>query len=171
MGNTLVNNLKVGDVDGDGASEIVTGGFAYDGEKVNAQLRIWNYSGQTLALEKSQEWATKDVSEVKAVSLNDVDGDGRIEIVTSGVTAAQGSFAENATDKELAQLRVWSWDGKTLKLEQSQDWTIGEGVCAWNVATGDVDKDGTVEIVTVGCMYVSNMCDPDMRIWSIAKGF
>jgi hypothetical protein len=171
MGNTLVNNLKVGDVDGDGASEIVTGGFAYDGEKVNAQLRIWNYSGQTLALEKSQEWATKDVSEVKAISLNDVDADGRMEIVTSGVTAAQGSFAENATDKELAQLRVWSWDGKTLKLEQSQDWTIGEGVCAWNVATGDVDKDGTVEIVTVGCMYVSNMCDPDMRIWSIAKGF
>jgi hypothetical protein len=94
-----------------------------------------------------------------------------MEIVTSGVTAAQGSFAENATDKELAQLRVWSWDGRTLKLEQCMDWTIGEGVCAWNVATGDVDKDGTVEIVTVGCMYVSNMCDPDMRIWSIAKGF
>jgi hypothetical protein len=34
------------------------------------------------------------------------------------------------------------------------------------VGTGDVDKDGTVEIVTVGCMYVSNLCDPDMRIWS-----
>jgi hypothetical protein len=94
-----------------------------------------------------------------------------VEIVTSGVTAAQGSFAKNATDKEMAQLRVWSWDGKTLTLKQSQDWTIGEGVCAWNVATGDLDKDGTVEIVTVGCMYASNLCDPDMRIWSITKGF
>jgi hypothetical protein len=171
MGNTLVNNLKVGDVNGDGVSEIVTGGFAYDGEKIKAQLRIWNCSGQTLLLEKSHEWATKDISEVKSISLNDVDGDGRMEIVTSGVTAAQGSFATNATDKELAQLRVWSWDGVTLTLEQSQDWTIGEGVCAWNVATGDVDKDGTVEIITVGCMYISNMCDPDMRIWSISKGF
>jgi hypothetical protein len=171
MGNTFVNNLKVGDVDGDGASEIVTGGFAYDGEKINAQLRIWNCSGQTLLLEKSQEWMTKDISEVKAISLNDVDGDGQVEIVTSGVTAAQGSFAKNATDKEMAQLRVWSWDGKTLTLKQSQDWTIGEGVCAWNVATGDLDKDGTVEIVTVGCMYASNLCDPDMRIWSITKGF
>jgi len=169
MGNTLVNNLKVGDVDGDGASEIVTGGFAYDGEKIKAQLTIWNCSGQTLLLEKRQEWATKDISEVKALSLNDVDGDGRIEIVTSGVTAAQGSFAKNATETELAQLRVWSWDGKTLTLEQSQDWTIGEGVCAWNVATGDLDGDSKVEIVTVGCMYVSNLCDPDMRVWSITN--
>jgi hypothetical protein len=120
-------------------------------------------------LEKSHEWTTKDISEVKSISLNDVDGDGRMEIVTSGVTAAQGSFAENATEEEFAQLRVWSWDGRTLTLEQSRDWTIGEGVCAWNVGTSDVDDDGTVEIVTVGCMYVSNMCDPDMRIWSITK--
>jgi hypothetical protein len=168
MGNTIVHNLKVGDVDGDGDNEIVTGGFAYDGEKIDAQLRIWNYNGQKLTLEKTHEWATMDISEVKAISLNDVDGDARTEIVTSGVTAAKGSFAQNATNKEFAQLRVWSWDGQTLTLKQSQDWTIGEGVCAWNVGTGDIDRDGTAEIVTVGCMYVSSLCDPDMRIWSIA---
>lgn len=43
-----------------------------------------------------------------------------------------------------------------------------DGVCAWNVGTGDLDNDGTVEIVTVGCMGMNNLCDPDMRIWSIA---
>ena len=37
------------------------------------------------------------------------------------------------------------------------------------MATGDVDEDGTVEILTVGCMYVSALCDPDLRIWSIAE--
>jgi hypothetical protein len=36
------------------------------------------------------------------------------------------------------------------------------------VASGDFDNDGTVEIVTVGCMYINNLCDPDMRIWSIS---
>jgi len=38
---------------------------------------------------------------------------------------------------------------------------------AWNVAADDIDQDGTVEIITVGCMYVAALCDPDLRIWSI----
>lgn len=33
-----------------------------------------------------------------------------------------------------------------------------------------MDKDGTVEIVTVGCMYISALFDPDLRIWSIQQG-
>jgi hypothetical protein len=32
-----------------------------------------------------------------------------------------------------------------------------------------VDEDGTVEIVTVGCMGVSSLCDPDLRVWSIPR--
>ena len=44
---------------------------------------------------------------------------------------------------------------------------MGEGVIAWNVQTGDVDNDGTVEIIAVGCMYISALCDPDLRIYSI----
>ena len=74
---------------------------------------------------------------------------------------------QNST-QELAQLKVWGWDGKNLTLEQSQEWVVGEGVCAWNVASADFDNDGTMEIVTVGCMHIGNLCDPDMRIWSIA---
>ncbi len=169
QGNTLVNNVKTADVDNDGIPEIATGGFTFDGDKVNGQLRIWNYTNQTTNLEKSYEWTTEYITEVKSISLNDVDGDGNMEIVTSGVTAGQNSFAENATIKELAQLKIWNWNGTALAMKQSIDWTVGEGVCAWNVASGDVDKDGTVEIITVGCMFVENLCDPDMRIWSIAE--
>ena len=169
MGNTLVNNLKVADVDDDDTPEIVTGGFAYDGENVTAQLRIWNWTGDTLNLENSQEWVTEDITEVKAIALNDVDGDGHMDIVTSGITAVYGGFSDVDTIPETAQLRVWNWNGEELALKHSEDWQVGEGVVAWNVATGDVDKDGTVEIVTVGCMYVSALCDPDLRIWSIAR--
>ncbi len=167
QGNTIVNNLKVGDVDGDGTMEIVTGGFAFDGENINAQLRIWNWNGELLSSETSKEWVTDYLTEIKSISLSDVDGDSQIEIVTSGVVGAKGGFANSATTPELAQLRVWSWDGKTLTLENSKDWTIDEGACAWNLATGDIDKDDVVEIVTLGCTYFSNLCDPDMRIWSI----
>jgi hypothetical protein len=169
MGNTLVENLKVDDVDDDGTAEIVTGGFAYDGEKVNAQLRIWNWNGYTLSLEKSHEWITEDITEVKAISLDDVDDDGSVDIVTSGETAFYGGFSDVEVPPEAAQLRVWSWDSDVLTLKKQEDWQIGEGVIAWNVSTGDVDDDGTVEIVTVGCMYVSTLCDPDLRIWSIAR--
>jgi hypothetical protein len=167
MGNTVVSKVKIGDVDGDGSPEIVTGGFAYDGDKVDAQLRIWNWNGQALILEKSQEWTTQDIVQVVGVSINDVDGDGRKEIVTSGVSAASGSFYSGVP--EMAQLRVWSWDGKTLTLKNGQDWFIDNGAAAWHVASGDVDKDNVTEMVTVGCTYLNNMCDPDMRIWSISN--
>jgi len=166
MGNTLVENVKVGDVDGDGTAEIVTGGFAYDGQKMNAQVRIWNWNGNVFALEKSNEWFINDITEVKAITLNDVDGDERIDIVASGGTAVYGGFNAGTTP-EASWLRIWLWNGETLKLKYQEDWTTGEGVFAWNVATGDVDNDGTVEIVTVGCMYISQLCDPDLRIWSV----
>ena len=167
QGNTLVNNVKAGDVDGDGVQEIVTGGFAYDGERINGQLKVWSWDGSTLTPEVGEEWTTDYLTEVKSITLHDVDGDGRMEIVESGTVAAEGSFAKNATTPERAQLKVWSWDGTNLTLKRSEDWVVGEGVCAWNIASGDVDGDGKVEIVTVGCMYVGDLCDPDMRIWSI----
>jgi hypothetical protein len=170
MGNTMVNNLKVGDVDGDSTPEIVTGGWTYDGEKVDAQLRIWNWNGQALTLEKSHEWITEDITEIKSIAIDDVDGDGHVDIVTSGITSVYGSFKNVDATPDSAQLRVWSWNGKTLTLKQNKDWTVGDGTVAWNVAAGDADEDGTVEIVTVGCMGVSGLCDPDLRIWSIVKG-
>ena len=166
MGNTVAENVKVEDVDGDETAEIVTGGFTYDGQKMNAQLRIWNWDGSVLALEKSNEFFIRDITEVKAVALKDVDGDGLMDIVASGGTAVYGGF-EAGTTPEAAWLRIWLWDSESLKLNYQEDWTIGEGVFAWNVGTGDIDNDGTVEIVTVGCMYVSALCDPDLRIWSL----
>ena len=169
MGNTMVNNLKVGDIDDDGAPEVVTGGWTYDGTKIDAQLRIWNWNGNSLSLEKSHEWITEDITEVKAIAIDDVDGDKQANIVTSGLTSVYGSFNNTEATPNAAQLRVWTWNGEKLTLNQNEDWTIGDGVVAWNVATDDVDKDGTVEIVTVGCMGISGLCDPDLRIWSIPK--
>ena len=169
QGNTLVSTVKVADVDDDSVPEIVTAGFTYDGTKVEGQLRIWNWSGGVLNLEKSQEWVNLDITHHTSMSINDVDGDGKKEIVTSGYTSGYGSFAVSATDKSRAELKVWSWDGNTLTLKQHKDWIVGESVSAWNVGTGDVDNDGVVEIVTVGCMQIGDLadCDPDLRIWSI----
>jgi len=167
MGNTIVSNVKIADVDADGTPEILTGGFTYNGTAVIGQLRIWNWNGADLTLEASDEWAGYDITELKSITVNDVDGDGRLDIVGSGVTAGSGGFAQDAAIKEYAQLRVWSWDGHTLTLKQSKDWNVDEGVCAWQDGTADLDNDGKIEIVTVGCSYKSTLCDPNLRIWSL----
>ncbi|MFW6111359.1 MAG: hypothetical protein ACOC6H_04915, partial [Thermoproteota archaeon] len=168
FGNTLINNLKVGDVDGDGVAEVVTGGFTYDGEEVMADLRIWNWDGEKIRVEKNHQWMKENITEIKALALDDVDNDELLDIVTSGNTASYAGFDdEEGTPPETAQLKIWSWNGETLTLERDEEWQVGDGVCPWNVDTGDVDGDGTVEILTVGCMYVSDLCDPDLRIWSI----
>ena len=167
QGNTMVNNAKAADFDGDGFKEIASGGFAYDGEKVDAQLQIWRWDGNVLARLESQEWATDYLNEAKSISLNDVDNDGRTEIVTSGMTASENSFKNSEAPHDRGQLRVWGFNGTNLVLEQDTEWTFDEGTLAWNVGTGDVDQDGVLEIITVGCTALGGLCDPDMRIWSI----
>ncbi|MEJ2241436.1 MAG: hypothetical protein P8Y18_04765, partial [Candidatus Bathyarchaeota archaeon] len=167
MGNTAINDVKVEDVDSDGVPEIITGGWTYDGQVFNGQLRIWNFNGEDIVLENSQEWISEDITEIKSISIDDVDNDNEIEIVTSGLTAVYGSFNNTECTPDHSQLRIWNWKDDSLILELSKDWTIGDGVVAWNLETSDIDNDGTVEIITVGCMGVSGLCDPDLRIWSI----
>jgi hypothetical protein len=168
LGNTFVHNIKVGDVDGDGTPEIVTGGFSYDGTGVNSQVKVWNLDGNVLALESLAEWKADSITIVYCVSLDDVNNDSKVEIVTGGMTAPYGGWNNTEANPSLAQLRVLGWNGTDrLAVEQSQDWTIDEGVNVWNVATGDLDNDGTVEILTAGCESFNRLCDPDMRIWSI----
>jgi hypothetical protein len=169
QGNTIVYNVKAADLDGDGFKEIVSGGFAFDGEKVNAQLKIWRWDGSVLTMLESQEWATDYLTEVKSISLDDVDNDGKTEVVTSGITAAEDSFKNSEAIHDRGQLKVWGFNGTALILKQSAEWTFDDGACAWNVGNGDVDKDGILEIITVGCTALGSLCDPDMRIWSISN--
>ena len=169
QGNTIVNNVKVADLEGDGLKEIVSGGFVFDGEKVNAQLTIWRWDGHALSKLESKQWATDYLTEVKSLSLDDVDNDGKTEVVTSGVTAAEDSFKNSEAPHDRGQLRVWGFNGTALILEHSVEWTFDEGACAWNVGNGDVDNDGVLEIITVGCTALGSLCDPDMRIWSISN--
>ena len=166
----IVNSVYVSDVDGDGTSEIITGGRAYDGTQFNAQLRIWCWDGETLVLENSQEWCAAEEAIVNSVSANDVDGDSVIEIITSGF--------DHDLENSSGQLRIWNWNGEKLTLEKSQEWQMVEGT-ALNIVghvmgntiaaaarTSDVDGDGFPEIVTGGFTYDGTRANAQLRVWS-----
>ena len=123
-GNTRINSVAVGDVDGDSELEIVTGGTFDDGSRPVAQLCVWN--GASLALEDVQIWYWTGNTRINSVAVGDVDGDSELEIVTGG-TFNDGS-------RTVAQLCVW--DGASLALEDVQIWYSGrrhanQFCCCW----------------------------------------
>jgi hypothetical protein len=160
LSNTCVYSVCVGDVDGDGAEEIVTGGDANDGTNYNGQIRVWRWDGTTLALEVFRDWASEGPTEVRSVCSRDVYGDSEVEIVSGGA-------ASNATDTN-GQIRVWRWDGVTLNLEVSKIvYTPSQyySIHIYSVCTDDVNGDGMVEIVTGGSDYGF----AKLRIWHVVS--
>ncbi|RLG39759.1 MAG: hypothetical protein DRO05_08080, partial [Thermoproteota archaeon] len=98
IGNTLAYDVFVEDVDGDGEKEVLTVGWANDGERNRAQLRVWSY-GSNLTLKDSKEWYKEDNTHPFSIYVADVDGDGVNEVLTSG----------NANDFKLCQITLWSY--------------------------------------------------------------
>ena len=139
--NTFIRSVAVGDVDGDGKNEIITGGIYWGACEV-AQLCVWD--GATLELENVKTWYWSNNTDIYSVVVGDVDGDGKNEVVTGGYY-----FDWNIVPElNVAQLCVW--DGSSLALENVKVWHWFDDTVIKSVGVGDVDGDGETEIVTGG---------------------
>ena len=141
IGNTTINSVAIGDVNGDGRIEIITGGYYFDGTRQIAQLVVWD--GSSLAVEGIKTWYWVGNTVINSVALRDVDGDGQVEVVTGGYY--------NDGARNVAQLCVWS--GSDLALENVKTWYWDNNTVINSLAIGDVDGDGQIEIVTGGSFF------------------
>jgi hypothetical protein len=157
---TSLDSVAVGDVDGDGQVEIVTGGDYFDGVRPNAQLCVWSWNGVVMTCEKAEPWLSGVLTDISSVAVANVDLDGQLEVVTGG-------YYDDGT-RDVSQLRVWSWDGVTMAMEDEKYWYWPDDSGVRSVAVGDVDDGGVPEVVTGGYYDDGTRDVAQLSAWDVA---
>ncbi len=124
-------NVAAGDIDGDGMPEIITA--PGPGPNNPATVTIWKYS--TAGLSTISTFTAFEGTYGVNIAAGDTDGDGKTEIVAGAGPDPRSS----------SMIRVYKTGGSLLREFTAYDSSHNYGV---NVSTGDVDGDGTDEIIT-----------------------
>lgn len=125
-------NVVLGDLDGDGTAEIITG----TGAGVGAHVKAFRYSNGQIQEMASFFAYSPDFMGGVQVAVGDLDGDGNSEIVTgAGAGAGPHVKAFRYSDGQITEVASF----------YAYDANFPGGV---RVAVGDLDGDGRSEIVT-----------------------
>jgi len=152
-------NVSAGDIDGDGMDEIVTG--AGPGAVFGPHVRGWNHDGggSTTAMPRVSFLAFGTPRWGVNVACGDIDGDGMDEIICGAGPSAQ--FGPH--------VRGWNSDGSTAAPMAGVSWFAYDGArYGVVVGAGDVDNDGTDEILTMPGPDPSKQ--PHLRAWNADGG-
>ena len=153
-GDTKAASIATADINGDGQSEIVTGGSYTSNGQQYAQLMVWN--SQTLALEKSACWLTMGGTKITSVAIGDVNGDGKLEIVTGG----------SYFDGILWNAQLIVWDASSLTLLKTVHWYWTSDTEIHSVAVGNITGNVGLDIVTGGAYYDGTRWVAQLTTWN-----
>ena len=151
-GDTRINSIATENVDEDNQLEIVTGGYYTNGRRI-AQLVVWD--GLSLTPDNIASWYWTSDTEINSVVAANVDDDTDVEIITGGY------FNDNTRD--VAQLVVWSNDLQTVENLATWYWTGDTRINS--IEVGDVDSDGSAEIVTGGYFNDLTRHNAQLVVW------
>jgi hypothetical protein len=142
--------MDLGDLDGDGRPEIVTGGFFSDGERESAQLRVWSFQKSALVLKGDEHWNSKTgETRINSISIGDLDGKGPPEIMTAGRTG-QIHGPEDTNTAEGDQLTVWRFEDGKLQRRAVYESRVEDRSRIREVKLANVDGRPGLELLTVG---------------------
>ncbi len=129
-------NVAAGDIDGDGSDEVITG--PGPGAVFGPHVRCFEPGGSTVPNADFLAYGTNKYG--VNVTAGDIDGDGSDEIITgAGPGAVFGPH-----------VRGWNWDGgpEISAIPGTSYFAYGTLKFGVNVTCGDIDGDGTDEIIT-----------------------
>ena len=131
-------SLALGDVDGDGDLDVVTGNINVDAlhGEVN-RLYLNNGTSDPFAGVNGSD-ITSDVNKTVSVALGDVDGDGDLDLVAGNAEAFNQLYLNNGTSEPFAGV-----NGSDITSDAHD---------TMSVALGDVDGDGALDLVA-GNLY------------------
>ncbi len=151
---TQVASVAIGDVDGDGLNEIVTGGSYFDGTRWVAQLCVWN--GSNISLKNVQTWYWTGDTQISSVAVANITQGAFLDIITGG------AYFDGT--RWVAQLATWN--GVTLALEGVTVWYWTQSTYINSVAAADISGTGVVSIVTGGSYFDGTRWNAQLAVWN-----
>ncbi len=138
------SSIAAGDVDGNGAADVVVGAYAADVGAVQNAGEAFVFLGPGLGtiLPLADPIPEYDARFGVSVATGDIDGDGLEEVLVGAYYADQGGLLVNA-----GQAFVFFGPGLTTVLPLADPTPVDYGSFGYSVAAGDVSGDGLVDVV------------------------
>jgi hypothetical protein len=152
----------VADLDGDGALELVAGGFSTRDTGRRSTVIAYRQRGELWVPLAEAGWDGGAGSLVRNVEIADADGDGRLDVIALGRVGASPHEAR-------ARLAVFALEGERLVLRADSTWLEGTYTHGYGLAIGDLDGDGKPEIATGGFQFDGTSEVGFVRVWSLQR--
>jgi hypothetical protein len=159
----LGQSLAVGDVNGDGHPDVVTGA---PGSVTNGQIyagAVLVFSGRDSALLCQIEGETH-AALGQSVAMADVNGDGRREIIAGAADAVPDDYRKRGDFPSIGDVRVYAGTGELL--EQRRGDLKNDLLLGWSIATADLNHDGAAEVLA-GCPNGGNPPGTALLFWGV----